>query len=202
MKIRLQTLAFVSAPALVFTLAASVPQEKPGAMPSGEMAIDPVHSIVLFKAKHLGTSWQFGRFDDVKGTLTIDAAKPESSRVDVTITTDSLDTNNPNRDNDLKGPNFFDVKQFPTSTFKSKSVAKKGDKVFAVTGDLMIHGVTKTVTIDMENTGSNTAKVTRVGFYGMLTIKRSDYGIKAMTDMLSDDVELTLSCEATSGKGR
>lgn len=203
MKIRPQLIALLSIPAISLALGAAVPQDKKGAMPGGEMTIDAVHSTILFKCKHLDTSWQFGRFNDVKGTLTMDAAKPEGSKVEVTVAMDSIDTNNKKRDSDLLGPNFFDSKQFPTATFKSKTVAKKGDKVFAVTGDLMLHGVTKTVTIDMENTGSSDKMgPPRVGFYGVLDIKRSDYGIKAMADMLGDDVQLTLTCEATSGKGR
>jgi polyisoprenoid-binding protein YceI len=161
-----------------------------------------VHSTIIFKCKHLDTSWQFGRFDDVEGTLTMDAAKPEASKVDVTISIESIDTNNEKRDADLKGPNFFDAKQFPTATFKSKSVAKKGEHVYSVTGDLMLHGTTKSVTIDMENTGSSDKMGPRAGFFGALKIKRSDYGIKAMADVLGDEVELTLTCEATAGKGK
>jgi polyisoprenoid-binding protein YceI len=161
-------------------------------------AIDGVHSAVIFRAKHMGTSYAFGRFNDISGSITLDKAKPENSKVKIEIKVESLDTANGKRDATLRGPDFFDAKQFPTATFTSKSVKASGDKKFAVTGDLEIHGATKPVTIDMEQVG--TGKGMRgeelVGFFGTLTIKRSDFGMKAMTDMLSDDVALTLSVEA------
>jgi polyisoprenoid-binding protein YceI len=204
MKIRPQLLALLSIPALALALAAAVPQDKKPPMPGGDFKIDAVHSIVLFKIKHANASWQFGRFNTIEGSFSVDTAKPESSKVDITIQADSIDTNNKHRDDDLKGPNFFDVKQFPTATFKSKSVAKKGDDVLAVTGDLMIHGVTKSVTIDMEYTGAGEMMGSlHAGFYGTLDIKRTDYGIKAMLDGLSDEVQLTLTFEGTQGgKGK
>jgi polyisoprenoid-binding protein YceI len=200
MKLRPQTVALFSIPVLALTLAAALPQEKKPPMPAGDFKIDGVHSTVIFRCKHMNASWSFGRFDKIDGSFTIDAAKPEASKVDITIDASSIDTNNSHRDDDLRGPNFFDVKQFPTATFKSKSVAKKGDDVLSVTGDLMIHGVTKTVTIDMQYTGmGEMKKLKKVGFFGMLNIKRSDYGIKVAPDTLGDDVQLTLSFEGDMG---
>ncbi len=203
MKISPKLIAFLSIPALALALAAAVPQDKKPPMPPGDFKIDAVHSIVLFKIKHASTSWQFGRFDTIDGSFSIDTAKPEASKVDIKIDAESIDTNNKHRDDDLRGPNFFDVKQFPTATFKSTKVAKKGDDVLAVTGDLMIHGVTKSVTIDMQYTGSAEMMGFRTGFFGTLDIKRTDYGIKAMLDGLSDEVQLTLTFEGTQGgKGK
>jgi polyisoprenoid-binding protein YceI len=175
----------------------AVPQEKSAALPEGEFAIDAVHSTVLFKCKHLNTSWSFGRFNDIQGSFQIDAKDPSKSRVEVTIRAESIDTGNKQRDDHLRSPDFFDVKQFPTATFTSKKVTPKGGKEFSVAGDLMIHGKTKPVTIEMEYTGSTEhPKAGRVaGFFGTLKIKRLDYGIAYMPDGLSDDVELTLSFE-------
>jgi polyisoprenoid-binding protein YceI len=203
MKFRPAFAAFLAVPVLALALASAGPQDKKPAMAGGEFTIDGVHSTVIFKIKHMNTGWSFGRFDDIKGTFTIDPAKPEASKVDVTIAAESIDTNNKGRDDDLRGPNFFDVKQFPTATFKSKSVAKKSDNVYAVTGDLTVHGVTKPVTIDMEQTGQMEGKKgSKAGYFGMLTVKRSDYGMTYMQDGLSDEVQLTLSFEGNGAKAK
>lgn len=187
---------------LALALAAASPQsereaqQKPPA--SGSYEIDPVHSSLVFRCKHLDTAWIFGRFGDVQGTIRLDADKPGASTVEVEVDAQSIDTGHDGRDNHLRGPDFFDVAQFPAATFKSKSVAKKGANVYAVTGELSIHGVTKTVTIDMEHTGSSDTpkQGKRVGFLGELTIQRKDYGITFMPDGLSNDVPMTLSFEA------
>ncbi|MDZ4774772.1 MAG: YceI family protein [Planctomycetota bacterium] len=185
-------------PALALLLAAARPEDKQAVDPNGAYKVDVVHSSILFKCKHADTSWAFGRFDDFGGTLTFDSAKPENSKIEITIQAKSVNTNSKDRDQHLQSPDFFDVKQFPTATFKSKSVAKKGDKMFAVTGDLMFHGVTKSVSIDMEHTGSNEHPMMGkiIGFYGTLTLKRSDYGISYGQDVLGDEVTLMLSIES------
>lgn len=195
---KFRTLMLASAlPVFVLTLAAAPTQDKKPAVPSGTYQVDKVHSTVIFKCKHIDTSWAFGRFDDVAGTLTFDAAKMENSKIEITIQTGSVNTNAKDRDNHLKSPDFLDAKQFPTATFKSKSIAKKSDTLFAVTGDLSLHGVTKSVTIDMEYTGSADHPMAGkiVGFYGELKLPRMDYGIKYGEDSLGHDVTLMLSIE-------
>ena len=190
--------ALASVLALCTALAAP-PAPLTGAPAAPEtFAIDGVHSAVIFRAKHMGASYAFGRFDDISGSITLDTAKPENSKVKVEIKTDSIDTANAKRDAALKGPDFFDVKEFPTATFTSKSVKSAGEKKYTVAGDLEIHGVTKPVSLEMEivGTGKGMRGEELLGFYGTLTIKRSDFGMKAMANMLGDDVALTLSFEA------
>ncbi len=187
-------------PLTVLALAASRHEEK-RLDAGGAYAVDLVHSTVLFKCLHAGTSWSFGRFDDFSGDFQLDLAHPEKSRVQITIQTKSVNTNAKDRDEHLRGPDFFDVKQFPTATFVSTAVAKKGDKTYAVTGDLTLHGTKKSVTIDMEHTGSIDAPPPlgkRTGFYGTLKLPRADYGITYGQGMLGDDVELMLSIEGTA----
>ncbi|MBL8859892.1 MAG: YceI family protein [Planctomycetes bacterium] len=191
------TLLLLALPAALFALAAARPDEKPTPAGAGTYAIDNVHTAVFFKCKHLDTSWSFGRFDQVSGSFTLDTDKPENSKVDVTIDTSSVNTNDEKRDSHLKSPDFFDVKQFPTATFKSKSVKKQGAHNYAVTGDLSFHGTTQSVTLDMEHTGSSDTKMAgkRVGFFGTLVISRAAFGVKYGPDALGDEVTLTLSVE-------
>jgi len=202
MFLRRTLLAFGLLSGLALCTAFARPAPAPAAISKAPLAdtfaIDGVHSAVIFRAKHMGTSYAFGRFNDISGSITLDKAKPENSKVKIEIKVESLDTANGKRDATLRGPDFFDAKQFPTATFTSKSVKASGDKKFAVTGDLEIHGVTKPVTIDMEQVGAGKGMRGEelVGFFGTLTIKRGDFGMKAMTDMLSDEVVLTLSVEA------
>jgi len=199
MKFHTGALALIAVPALFLSLAAAEPQDKKPAPTAGTFEVDTVHSTVQFQVMHLGTAWAFGRFNAFTGTFTIDADKPENSKVDVSIDTASVDTNHKGRDAHLSGPDFLDVKQFPTATFKSKSVAKKGD-TYAVTGDLTLHGVTKSVTIDMQHTGGIEAPKLgkKMGFLGTLAISRSAYGIKFMPDGLGDEIKLTLSVEGNA----
>lgn len=162
-------------------------------------AIDTVHSSALFRVKHLGVSYAFGRFDEMSGSFTLDSHNAENSKVNVEIKTGSVSTGNAKRDGHLKSPDFFDAKQFPTATFTSKSVKAAGDKKYSVTGDLSLHGVTKSVTAEMELVGLGKGMQGDVlaGFYGTLTIKRSDYGMKFMPEGLGDDVLLMLSFEGS-----
>ena len=204
MKIR-PVLAFALAlPVLVLALAAARPQEKKPAFAGGTYQVDTVHSTVGFKVMHKNLAWAFGRFNDFTGSFTIDPAKPETSMVDVKIDVSTIDTKNKKRDDHLRSPDFFDVKQFPDATFKSTSVKSSGANKYAVTGDLTLHGVTKPVTMEVEHTGSAEGQKggKMAGFHGTFTIKRSDFGIKFMTDALGDEVHMVMSIEGASRSER
>ena len=90
------------------------------------------------------------------------------------------------------------MEEFPTLTFKSTSVKSTGDKKLEVTGDLTIHGQTKSVTVDMDQAGpADTGKMgMRVGVEGAFTIKRSDFGMGKMLDVVGDEVQISVSFEA------
>lgn len=178
---------------------ALIPPSTPIAAPSAADAydIDPGHSTVMFRAKHLGVSYSYGRFNEFAGQFTLDSAKPENSKVSVEIKTASVDSNDEKRDGHLKSPDFFDAKQFPTSTFTSTSVKKGKDGHYAVTGDFTLRGVTKPVTLDIEEIGSvkDPRFGERTGFHGMVTIKRSEFGVNYMPEGLGEDVLITISVE-------
>jgi polyisoprenoid-binding protein YceI len=168
------------------------------ALAADTYAIDPVHSGVSFKIGHLGLSNVHGRFDDFGGGFTID---PDASKCsfEVTIKTESVDTNNKQRDTHLRSPDFFNSKQFPEITFRSTAV-KAVEGGYEVTGDLTLHGVTKPVTFSLK--GGKTAEfpkgVTRTGYTGDLVIKRSDFEIaKGIGDALGDEVQVSIGIEGT-----
>jgi polyisoprenoid-binding protein YceI len=169
---------------------------------SGTYAIDGVHSTVIFSTMHSGTSRSYGRFNTIGGTIVFDAAKPEASKVEIEIQTDSIDTANKGRDDHLRGPDFFDVKQFPVAKFVSSKVEKAGDKGWKVTGTLSIHGVDKQVTIPLEQTGAGKGRKgeSLIGFHGAFTIDRFEYGIEYGKGALGDTVDLIVSIEAAAAK--
>src|SRR5258708_39714738 len=132
------------APLFLLPLAFRSPAPAPAA--EGGWKIDPGHSTVMFKIKHLGTSWTFGRFDTFSGEVTFDEAKPENSKVSCEIDTASVDTNNKKRDSDISGADFLSVKEVPKMSFAITKVPKSGDK-HTVTRDLTLHGVQKRINL-------------------------------------------------------
>ena len=161
--------------------------------------IDTVHSSVVFKAKHLGASNFYGRFNDVTGSIDFDAASPAAGKVKLDIKAESVDTNNEQRDNHLRSPDFFDAKQFPAISFQSTKVAKATDDALDVTGNLTLHGVTKPVTLRVVKTGAGKhprSGKDLIGFETKTTIKRSDFGMQFMQGPLSDEIEVIISVEA------
>ena len=159
--------------------------------------VDKSHSSIVFRVKHLGIGYTYGFFRDFAGRFVVDEADPASSSVEFEVQVASVDTNDAKRDQHLKSPDFFAVNQFPTMTFKSTSVTKGEDGKFAVTGNLSLHGVTKSVTIDMAKTGQGDDPWGnhRVGFEGIFQVKRSEFGMDKMLEAAADDIRIIVAVE-------
>jgi polyisoprenoid-binding protein YceI len=160
--------------------------------------VDPVHSSVNFRVKHMNVSYSYGRFNAISGTFTLDPTDPAKSAFEFNVRADSLDTGSPKRDGHLKSPDFFNVRQYPSISFKSKSVASAGENAYDVTGDLTLHGVTRPVTLKVEQTGKGPGMAGRGAAAGLLTtfnIKRSDFGMKGMVGPVGDDVRVEVAIE-------
>ncbi len=162
--------------------------------------IDPSHTSIVFKISHLGFSNVYGMLPGAEGKFTIDEAKPEKSSLEFSVKAEQISTHDKKRDDHLRGPDFFNVKQFPNITFKSKSVKKSG-KNYEITGDLSLHGVTKPVTFTFEQLGSGKDPWgnVRTGGDATLKIKRSDYGMTFMNEpgKVGDEVTIMISAEGT-----
>jgi polyisoprenoid-binding protein YceI len=156
--------------------------------------VDAVHSSVLFRVKHMNTSYSWGRFNQMSGTVTLDGASPS---IAVTVQVDSVDTGNAKRDAHLKAPDFFAAKQYPTITFASTKVTKVGDAQYDVEGELTLHGVTRPIQVKLEKTGAGKGPMggNILGVATELRIKRSDYGMKFMLAGASDDVLVIVALE-------
>lgn len=161
--------------------------------------VDAVHSTVMFRVKHQNVSFAYGRFNDIAGKFVIDEAAPSKSSFDLTIKAESVDTASFLRDTHLKGPDFFNAKQFPTISFKSKSVTKGEGSSYDVTGDLTLHGVTKQVTfkVNATGTGKGMRGDTVAGVEASVTIKRTDFGMTYMVGLLADEVVVNASLEGS-----
>jgi polyisoprenoid-binding protein YceI len=164
-----------------------------------DYTVDAVHSGVSFQISHVGLAYVHGRFDDFSGNFTIDTSDPTKSAFSLSIKSESVDTNNSKRDDHLRSPDFFNVKQFPTISFTSTSV-KPIDGGYEVTGDLTIHGATKPVTFSLKGGASAEFPkgVSRTGFStSQIVVKRSDFGVGKPMPILGDEVYVAISFEGT-----
>lgn len=176
----------------------------PAVAAPSQWAIDSHHSSAQFAVKHLMISTVRGQFHGITGTITWDDKDITKSTVDVSIDTNTVDTQEPNRDKDLKSDNFFDVAKYPAMTFKSKKIEQAGAGKLKVMGDLTMHGVTKEVTLDVEGP---TAPIkdpwgnTRVALNATATVNRQDFGVKWNKTldgggvMVGDNVNITIDAE-------
>jgi len=174
----------------------SAPQAR-SESPASRWTVDPIHSTVLFKIKHLGASWTYGRFDSVEGG--VDAAEDGTppTAVRLVLKTDSVNTGNEKRDGHLKSPDFFSAKQFPEITFTSTAAKALDADTTEVTGDLTLHGVTKSVTAKVVRVGTGSMQgKTVAGWETTFELKRSDFGMAKMVGPVGDDVTLTVAVEA------
>lgn len=168
-----------------------------------EYKIDPAHSNVTFKIRHL-VSKTSGSFEKVTGTINHEKGKPETWVVNAEIDATSINTGNKKRDDHLRSRDFFDVKKYPKITFKSTKVEDADEDSAKLIGDLTMHGVTKPVTLDVQMGGEGVDPMgtKKIGFSAKTKLDRKDFGIvfnkvlDAGGTVLGDDVEINLEIEA------
>ncbi|MDO9617592.1 MAG: YceI family protein [Pseudomonas sp.] len=155
------------------------------------------HAFVNFKISHLGYSWLYGTFKDFDGSFSFDAAKPQDSKVNVTLNTTSVDTNHAERDKHIRSGDFLNVSKHPTATFASTAVTSTGEGTADIAGDLTLNGVTKPVVIAAKfiGEGKDPWGGYRAGFEGSTTLKLKDFGITKDLGPASESVELIISVE-------
>jgi polyisoprenoid-binding protein YceI len=143
---------------------------------------DPAHTTVLFRVKHVDIAYVYGQFLKSEGTVTVDKDDISTLKTEWTVQAESVFTNNKKRDDHLKSPDFLNVKQFPTITFKSKKTEKIGDTTVRITGDVTLHGKTKEITFlgEMTGHGKGPQGKERIGFFASFDINRKDFGVKGV----------------------
>lgn len=171
---------------------------------AGNYKLDESHTQVGFKIKHLVISTVSGRFNKFVGNFEFDPKKGEIKSLNVEIEASSIDTNEADRDKHLKSSEFFDVEKFPKLTFVSKKTVTKENKPTKIEGELTIHGIKKSVTLEVDYKGSTTDPWgnERIAFEASTQVNRKDYGLKWNKNldkggvMIADDVKILIEGEA------
>ncbi len=141
-----------------------------------------MHTSINFRVSHLGFSFTQGRFNDFEGSFSYDPADINASKVQVTVDTSSIDSNQADRDKHIRSNDFLKVSNFPKAVFTSTKVTDKGDGKLAIDGNLEMLGQTKPITIDATfiGAGQDPWGGQRAGFEGSTRIEFSDFGIQSM----------------------
>ena len=166
--------------------------------------LDPIHSTIGFKVKHLMITNVKGAFDKFKGTIVIDDADVTKSKVNVSIEMASVNTGIAKRDDHVRSGDFFDAAKFPVMTFESTKVERTGTDKLKVTGNLTIKGVTKQVVLNVDGPSGEVKSpqgVAKRGASAVATINRQDFGVSwnkkldAGGAVVADEVQISIDAE-------
>lgn len=197
--------------ALAAAAALSLPLLSPAPAEAATWELDAAHSHIGFKVRHLAVSWVRGDFGEATATIEYDGKDPRSLKADVSIAVSSVDTENEKRDEHLRSADFFDASEHPTMTFESKKVknVSKDGSSFQLVGDLTLRGVTKEVTLDVEDFTSGTVDPwgnVKAGASASTTIDRKEFGLTWDNTLdggglvVGDDVKIELELEFNQKK--
>ena len=172
-------------------------------IPTGTWNVDPAHSKIGFAVKHMGIATVRGEFTEFAGSLEV-GDDLSSAKATGTVKVESVDTNEGQRDEHLRSPDFFDAAQYPELTFESTKIEALDDEEFRITGQLTIHGVTNEVVLhaDVQGTDVDPWGNTRVGLEITGQLSRGDYDMKfnqalgSGNMLVADKVKLALDISA------
>jgi polyisoprenoid-binding protein YceI len=166
---------------------------------TGQYTLDPDHATLLWKINHLGFSTYIGRFDSFDASLDFDPENIGNSQLEVIIDTTSLDINNEEFAEELKGPNWFNSEAFPQAVYRTTSLLESNENSFVFQGELTLLGVTAPVPLNVEFNGGGRNFLTRantIGFSATTTFQRSVFGLDRFTSFgVGDDIELEIHVE-------
>ena len=160
---------------------------------SGTYRLAPAGTAVTFTTGAFGMAHTTGRVSGVEGTLRFDADHPAASQVDVTLDMTTLSSGVGLFDGQLQGDDYFDTARYPQASFRSTQVEMTGDTTANVTGDMTLHGVTRSVILAVIFDRKNGAGL---GFTATARIHRRDFGIDKFQLFISDDIDLHVQAEA------
>ncbi|MFL5321737.1 MAG: YceI family protein [Myxococcaceae bacterium] len=167
--------------------------------------IDTTHSSITFSVRHMMFAKVRGSFQKWQGELELDESLT-AGKVKVQIEASSIDTGVEQRDNHLRSPDFFDVAKYPSLSFESRKVTAKGKDRFTIEGDLTLHGISKPVTLEVENLGNGKDPWgnQRVGFLATARIDRREFGLgwnqalEAGGVLVSENIDIEINVQAVS----
>lgn len=169
-----------------------------------QWTIDPAHSMIEFRVKHMMFTTVRGQFGSFRGTLDVNPDRPEQSHVEGSVDIESIKTGDADRDNHLRSADFFDAESHPQMSFRSTRIEAKGDNEYRVHGDLTIRGVTRSVRWDVEaaELGKDPWGNQRMGFSAETRINRKDFGLtwnvalETGGVLVSEDVKILAEVQA------
>lgn len=164
----------------------------------GSYELDETHAYLSFSYSHMGLSNPQLHFGKFAAQLELDGNNMENSTVSIEIDPASIDTGLPEFDEELRGDNFFDVNRFPTMTFQSKAYREMSENTGQLSGDLTVMGITRPVTLDVTINSAAMNRMVRkemIGFSANGTIRRSDFGLTAYDQFVSDELQLNIQVE-------
>lgn len=165
---------------IIASVAAVAALALPLAASASTWSIDPEHSNIGFKVRHLMVSNVKGSFEKHSGVVDLNDKDITKSKIEIVIDTNSINTNVQKRDEHLRSADFFNVAKYPTMTFVSKKIVRAGKDKLKVTGDLTLHGVTRQVVLDVDALSKESKDPwgnIRRGTTATTTINRKDYGL-------------------------
>jgi len=166
--------------------------------PAGAYGLDSKHAGVIARVSHIGYSYSIFRFDDVKGSLTWDPAKPADSKLSVTVKTDSIDTNVEGFAEELEGAKYLNAKAYPEATFVSTAFRPTDATHGQVDGTFTLMGKTVPLTFDVSLVGAGKGfGAPRMGVNATTSIKPSDFGL---SPMFATPIELVIDVEFVKGQ--
>ena len=190
--------------ALVVTLSACGylinPKVKAGIvnLQKGSYQIDPAHTSVLFKINHMGMSTFVGRFNELEASLEFDPAHMENAKLTALIKISSIDVNNKDLEETLKGSSWFEAEKYPQALFKTETVAMLNDTHAKFNGNLTLHGVTAPIVLNVVFNGAGNNMLSgkyTLGFTATTRFKRSQFGIDYLLPAIGDDIDVEVFAE-------
>lgn len=164
----------------------------------GAYQIDPQHTSVLFKINHMGMSTFVGRFNTVDASLEFDPAHMENAKLSAVINIASIDVNNSDLAETLRGSSWFDAEKYPQALITTTNVQLLNDSHAKFTGNLTLHGVSAPIVLDVNFNGGGDNMLTgryTIGFTGTTRFKRSQFGMDYLVPAVGDDVDVEVFAE-------
>ncbi len=159
--------------------------------------LDPDHTSIVFRIKHLGVGNVYGSFAGATGSFEFDENTPSNNAIEIQVSAVNIYTPVDKRDNHLRSPDFFHDKKYPKISFKSTSAKKIDNTSFELSGELSLLDKTQPITVKVVQTGQGKDPWGnfRRGFEATFSIKRSDFGLGFMLSAAGDEVQVTVSLE-------
>ncbi|MBN2982800.1 MULTISPECIES: YceI family protein [Cohnella] len=173
-------------------------------MAKAKWTVDVSHSEIGFSVKHMMIAKVKGTFHGFEASIEADPADLTTADIEFAIDLSSVDTRNADRDNHLKSADFFDIEKNPKLLFKATKIVRTGDDEYDITGDVTLHGVTRSETFSatFEGVGKDPWGNEKAGFSATGSLKRSDYGLTYNAALetggvlIGDEVKIAIEIEA------